>query len=138
MSHNNNIANFESKYIPEPNSGCWLWTAYSPNGRYGAMNWGGRRKLAHVIAYEIYRGPVAEGVELDHLCKNTFCVNPEHLEPVTHLENVRRNKFATATYCKYGHAYADGFEIYIRNDIHGKQYRRCLTCYRTRYPGTLK
>ena len=46
--------------------------------------------LAHRVYYERHVGPVPEGLELDHLCRNPGCVNPEHLEPVTHAENIRR------------------------------------------------
>lgn len=139
MSAKNTIANFEHNFIPEPNTGCWLWAAHSPNNRYGAMSWRGKKRvLAHIISYQIYVGPIPEGLSIDHKCRNTFCVNPEHLEPVTHLENVRRGKEATKLVCKNGHFYSDGFEYYYRKDGEGIRYRRCLTCYRLRYPATAK
>ena len=138
MSHKNTLEVFESRYIPEPNSGCWIWTAYSPNGRYGSMLWHGPRVLAHVLSRRLYRGKVPRGKVLDHTCKNTFCVNPYHLEPIKQLENVRRGKLASSTVCSKGHLYSDGFEIYKRKDDVGIQYRRCLTCYRMKYPGTKK
>jgi hypothetical protein len=88
--------------IPEhaPELGpCWVWTGTrlgGPRGGYGAINRGGQGSqstaplLAHVVAYELYVGPVPDGLELDHLCGNKGCVNPSHLEPVTHRENIRR------------------------------------------------
>ena len=129
---------FERRVSPEPNSGCWLWTGYSPNGRYGALKCQGRRVLAHVFAYEALVGSIPKGKTLDHLCRNTFCVNPQHLEPVSHRENVRRGAPATKLQCIHGHFYADGVETYLRPDRIGVQYRRCLTCYRLRYPGSKK
>lgn len=138
MTRRNTAEDFDKCYIPEPMSGCFLWEKHSPNGRYGAMKWRGKRTQAHVIAYEINGGVVPEGHVVDHLCRNTWCVNPNHLEAVTQHVNMQRSAPATKTHCKHGHPYADGMEIYIRNDIHGKQYRRCLTCYALKYPNTSK
>lgn len=138
MSHTNTLEVFESRFIPEPNSGCWIWTEYSPNGRYGAIRWHGVRVLAHVLAWRLYRGQMPRGKVLDHTCRNTFCVNPDHLEPITQLLNTRRSKPATKTHCLRGHPYAEGMEIYKRHDDVGIQYRRCLTCYKMKYPGTKK
>lgn len=133
----NNASNFEVNFIPEPNTGCWLWLGSMRNKSYGSICWQGRRTLAHRVSYEIYKGKIPKGKSLDHLCRNTFCVNPEHLEPVSHLENIRRSTFATKTQCIHGHFYADGFEYYIRPDT-GTRYRRCLTCYKMRFPNTSK
>ena len=126
---------FARHVSPEPNSGCWLWAGYSHNGRYGSLKWHGKRVVAHLFSYEWHVGPVPISKELDHTCRNTWCVNPQHLEPVTHAVNMARSKRATQTKCRYGHSYAAGVEIYS-SDTH--RYRRCLTCYRMRYPRTAK
>jgi hypothetical protein len=130
--------NFERNFIPEPNSGCWLWLGYSSNGRYGHIKSKGKRIPAARFSFELYRGPIPPGFVLDHLCKTTFCVNPAHLEPVTQLENMRRSTPALKQVCIHGHPYVDGFEYYYRQDGGGIRYRRCLTCYRLQYPGTGK
>jgi hypothetical protein len=130
------LERFEQSYIPEPNSGCWLWLGYSPNGRYGAIRWRGKRVLAHIVSYKLFRGRVRKGHVVDHLCHNTFCVNPDHLETKTQLENMRNSKAAIKTHCVHGHPYADGWVHYYRSDRFGVRYRRCLTCYRMKYPGT--
>lgn len=77
---------------------CWIWqlkkthpTARSSGG-YGTLRAKGKEYLAHRYYYEQHRGPIPEGLTLDHLCRVRHCVNPEHLEPVTHLENVRRGR----------------------------------------------
>ena len=71
-------------------SGCWIWSG-SLNGRgYGQMYWRGRVRRAHRVSYALLKGPLVEGLDLDHLCRVTLCVNPAHLEQVTHLVNVRR------------------------------------------------
>jgi hypothetical protein len=65
---------------------CWLWTGPLNHSGYGAN--GG--KAAHRVVYLRLVGPIAAGMELDHLCRVRHCVRPDHLEPVTHSENVRR------------------------------------------------
>lgn len=74
--------------------GCWTWTAATDRDGYGKFtdHSNGRRMHAHRFAYELLVGEVPEGLELDHLCRNRACVRPDHLEPVTHLENVRRSR----------------------------------------------
>lgn len=86
---------FWSKCVPEPNSGCWLWYGASARG-YGYIQIKiafrtYKAKIAHRHAYESLVGPIAPGLDLDHLCRNTACCNPAHLEPVTHAENMRRS-----------------------------------------------
>ncbi len=66
-------------------NGCWLWTSSSTNGGYGTYRTMGLSTTAHRIAYIAWLGEIPSGLELDHKCKNTRCVNPAHLEPVTHL-----------------------------------------------------
>src|SRR5665647_2266757 len=76
------------------NSGCIEWVAGTNGVGYGLIHLGpedGSRKVyAHRWSYEHHFGPVPDGLHLDHLCRNTICVNPEHLEPVTQRENVLR------------------------------------------------
>lgn len=73
---------------------CWIWkgsTIRSRHGlRYGHFNVRGTMKLSHRVAYEIVNGPIPLGLVLDHLCKNTLCINPLHLEAVSRIENHRR------------------------------------------------
>ena len=69
---------------------CWVWTGARQSSGYGCMGRDGRRFLAHRYAYELTVGPIPAGLTLDHLCGNKVCVRPEHLEPVTLAENVRR------------------------------------------------
>lgn len=77
-------------YVPDrPDDGCWLWTGHT-NGSYGVFWDGERHRLTHRFAYELVLGPIPEGLVLDHLCRTPRCVRPDHLEPVTQQENVRR------------------------------------------------
>lgn len=106
---------------------CWLWTA-SGNGRgYGKFHVDGTLRYAHRWVYEQLVGPVPAGLELDHLCRVPACVNPDHLEPVTHAENMRRGAPTgrRKTHCPQGHPYA-GAHLYVTPD--GR--RDCRTCRR--------
>jgi hypothetical protein len=77
---------------------CWLWTAGKAYWGYGWFGVAHRTPvLAHRYSWELANGPVPEGLELDHLCRVTACVNPAHLEPVTHAENVRRGDLGRVT-----------------------------------------
>ena len=69
---------------------CWLWTGTLSNLGYGQFYPSGKPMLAHRYSFEHFKGPVPEDLELDHLCSTRNCVNPEHLEPVTHQENCLR------------------------------------------------
>lgn len=78
MSRKTLMERFEEKYCPEPNTGCWLWTA-NTRGRYGRMWDGEGYSSAHKISYRLYRGEVPERVCVCHTCDTPTCVNPEHL-----------------------------------------------------------
>lgn len=112
-----------ARAIPEPNSGCWLWILAPDKDGYGSLKRNRRTIRAHRFTYEQLVGPIPDGMELDHLCANKCCVNPQHLEPVTTLQNVQRmqNRVAGArdrlgetskarrdkrTHCPKGHSYS--------------------------------
>lgn len=78
-------------------SPCWIWQGYvNKNGYAKATRSDGRMGLAHRVVYAEVRGPIPAGLDLDHLCRVRACVNPEHLEPVTRSENLRRGYAARA------------------------------------------
>lgn len=106
---------------PDGDSGCWLWTGAVKKG-YGQY---GREGGAHRVAYRHFCGPIPEGLEIDHLCRQQRCVNPNHLEPVTHLENMRRYA-ATITHCKRGHEFTEANTYRLQNR------RLCRACSRIR------
>lgn len=109
-----------AKALPEPNSGCLLWTGAVNAYGYGLVNIQGQSRLAHRTIYKMACGPVPDGLDLDHLCRVRCCVNPAHLEPVTRLENARRgicgevtaSRQRAKTHCPQGHPYA-GSNLYV-------------------------
>src|ERR1700679_1899008 len=70
--------------------GCMIWMGSLDTHGYGHMTIDGKTRLSHIVSYETFVGPVPEGMELDHLCRVRCCINPRHLEAVTHDENIRR------------------------------------------------
>ncbi|WP_327421883.1 HNH endonuclease [Streptomyces sp. NBC_01230] len=88
---------FREKFEVGPADQCWVWTGATNDQGYGHLHIGGKggSKLgAHRVSYELSVGPIPDGLEIDHLCRNTSCVNPQHLEPVTTQENNRRAREA--------------------------------------------
>jgi len=86
------IERFKEKYIVDKHTGCWLWQgSHHPNG-YGRFNLNSMTIFAHRASYMLHVGDIPKGLVLDHLCRNTRCVNPGHLEVVTYQENRLRAK----------------------------------------------
>lgn len=118
---------------------CWMWTGAKNREGYGRINYGGHSKsaLAHRIAYTEFVGPIPEGLQLDHLCRNPACINPAHLEAVTNRMNCERgltgkhgkngDYWRAKTHCPHGHRY-DLINTYW--DRHG--HRFCRACHRER------
>lgn len=113
-------------------SGCWEWQGTRNTESYGRLQVNGRTKAAHRFGYEIVVGPIPPGLVIDHLCRNTSCVNPDHLEPVTNKVNILRGegyaaRSARKVSCPKGHAYdADN----TWRD--GRGFRYCRACRRSR------
>lgn len=106
---------------------CWRWTGRpSNNGGYAYFSLNGTLFVAHRVAYTSLVGMIPKGLQLDHLCRNRICVNPTHLEPVTHRENIMRGfgwgaENARKDVCPRGHPY---------NIVDPDGRRRCLECLR--------
>jgi hypothetical protein len=120
-------------------SGCWEWQGATNGFGYGRIGVGGRAggmEYTHRVAWESLVGPIPEGFTIDHLCRNRLCLNPDHLEPVTQGENIRRavprgeaHYNSAKTHCPKGHEYTPSNLIH-RSD--GRPTRECRECSRQR------
>lgn len=79
---------FEAKFTRS--EGCWIWNGSRYTNGYGSFYFNGGPKPAHRVAYTLLRGPIPDGMTIDHLCRTPLCVNPSHMEIVTRAENARR------------------------------------------------
>ena len=117
---------FENKYVVHPENGCWLWAGYVQGNGYGKIQRGGANHVtfAHRVAYESHKGPIPEGLQIDHVCRNRACVNPAHLRAVAQEANKACGERPMRTHCNHGHEFSQANTSWH----HG--YRRCKTCHR--------
>lgn len=122
------IKTLEERFLSkiEKNNSCWIWTGSKTDQNYGLIWLNGKYVRAHRVSYMLYCGTLDQKMVIDHLCKNTLCVNPEHLEQVTQSENVKRgnagklnNAQRKKTHCPSGHEYSR---------ITKNGYRQCGIC----------
>lgn len=115
---------------------CWIWQAGRNSAGYGLIKDGANMRCAHRVIYESTVGPIPSGFVVDHLCRNSACVNPGHLEPKTYRGNAvapgslagvkARQTNLAKTHCPSGHLYA-GSNLYV-DPTRGKRY--CCECRR--------
>lgn len=122
---------FWAKIDKDGPGGCWIWLGVraSQGQGYGRRTINGTKVYVHRWAYERFVGPIPDGLTIDHLCRNSLCCNPDHLEVVTGRENTLRSENPTAlharqTHCLRGHPFDDN------NTYRYKNRRICRTCAR--------
>ena len=119
------------RYVAE----CWEWLAYKHHIGHGTF-WDGAKKVyAHRFAYEMLVGPIPTHLEIDHLCRNPGCVNPRHMEAVTHKTNVLRGNSLNAqnarrTECQRGHPFDEENTYFVQG---GRRCRACVNDRQRRY-----
>lgn len=111
---------------------CRVWNAARNDSGYGVISVNDRIQRAHRMSYETFVGPIPDGLQLDHLCRNRACIRPAHLEAVSAAENTRRGASATKTHCKSGHEYTPE-NTYLRPRRASGGRRDCRVCRRDRY-----
>lgn len=123
-----------SRITKDAVTGCWNWTWCASHDGYGLLSIGGRHYYAHRLSYELFVGPIPEGLTVDHKCHNTSCINPDHLRPATMRDNIvkfgKTNACAVnsrRTHCKHGHQFNRE-----NTKIRPNGSRRCITCHRRR------
>lgn len=125
---------FEKFIAYEPNTGCWLWLGARSGGNNGKNEYGiFDSEYAHRFSYKLYKGNIPEKFQIDHLCKNKLCVNPDHLEAVTHKVNTLRAGSVSAinsrkTHCHKGHIF-DEKNTWLEYKNGKKIARHCRKCH---------
>lgn len=130
MNTDTTIGRLLSRSTIDHKRGCWLRGGALRHG-YSPISVDGQQTYAHRVAYECFKGPIPDGLQIDHLCRVTNCCNPDHLEAVTQRENVMRSLGPSAfavrkTHCLRGHS-LEGATVW-----HYKGKRKCRPCSRLR------
>lgn len=138
VDRNGPLPDFEDPLVTAPATPCWLWTAARNKSGYGVFGVPDRKRgtgctgIASRLSYLEANGPVLRSEHVDHLCRVRNCVNPEHLEVVTHRENILRGDTVSAkrsrvTHCPQNHEYTPENTT---TDSKGRRY--CRECKRVR------
>src|ERR1039458_2266809 len=121
------IERLMGRFMAVTETGCWIWLGALDWYGYGKVSFKSRNLLAHRAMYEQTMGRVPPGMELDHTCRVRCCVNPRHMEPVTHAENIRRGNGGSNQWlklcCPKGHPYSGTTKL-----PGGKVARICRVC----------
>ncbi len=120
------------KHIKVTENECWEWLGHLDKHGYGLFSNNHKSFMAHRYSFSYFIGEIPTGLELDHLCRNPKCVNPDHLEAVTHIENLRRgNTRMNKTHCPKGHPYNESNTYHYISAL-GRPARNCKVCMKQR------
>lgn len=118
------------EYFTDKTQGkCWKWNGAKTILGYGTTIYEGKLYMAHRLSFEFYKKIIPVGYVIDHLCRNPNCVNPDHLDAVTHRENLRRGVFPNRAknQCPKGHEYTNE-NVYLKGPY--GDWRECKICRR--------
>lgn len=128
------ICRLEERVYKDPNSGCWIYLGQINAKGYPLCSFVNfKTKTAYRLVYELCKGKIPAGLEIDHVCRVRSCINPNHLDAVTHAENMRRSigyniGHHVLTVCRKGHPYTPENEIIRRHWKTGAIYHNCRIC----------
>lgn len=122
---------FETYTHHIPFSGCRIWIGGINRRGYGQFSVAGKTKKAHRISYRLYVADIPAGHDVDHRCNTPCCVEPSHLEAVTHAENMRRQG-ERRTHCRRGHEFTPENTIIKTGPAGRRQCRECVRQSRLR------
>lgn len=127
------VERLAKRFVIEP-SGCWSWTGHRDSWGYGVFSVRGAGRRAHRVVWELTKGKVDVTLQIDHLCRNRACVNPEHLELVTARVNaLRSHMFRTLkTHCKRGHEFTPENSCWRWSEYYKSRQRTCRACLNAR------
>lgn len=122
-----------AQYIHVHVDGCWIWLGTISRKGYARIGVGPKTRSVHRMTYEMARGPIGDGLTIDHLCRTRRCVNPSHMEPVSNTINVLRGAGLTAenarkTHCIHGHDLSLSYvyrSTYLGHPVAWRQCREC-------------
>lgn len=118
----------QQKIFINPNTGCWIWTAFIHKVGYGQLTYRDKTQWAHRFIYELLIAPISKGLELHHVCNTRACVNPGHLRVLDRKAHIAVSPRPPKEQCKNGHVFSPGNTIIERNPKGRGWRRRCRIC----------
>jgi len=124
----------KKRSVKDKNSNCWNWLGSRSANKYGCIHFRGRTQKTHRVSYILFVGEIPKDLTIDHICRNTLCINPAHLRPMSLIDNIMAGngicvKNKNKTHCVNGHDITNG---YVWKRKIGNPVRVCRKCLNIR------